>query len=191
MGNKNSTVQVGLDGQVDVESQSPGISSYFPTNPFASPEPEEDEMGMGKFCGSTFELSYTTRLRCFVLCFGLGCVLSLMSSFTLLNPTKFAITYSIGNLLSVLSTGFLVGPKRQMSYACAPVRVVAFSIFIASFGATLISAFVIKKALVTLIFVIVQIIAGLWYSASYIPYGREILTKCGQTLLGRAQAQVT
>jgi hypothetical protein len=32
------------------------------------------------------------------------------------NPVPYATVYSVGNLLSLLSTTFLCGPKRQLKY---------------------------------------------------------------------------
>lgn len=127
----------------------------------------------------------------FAITFGLGTILSIFSTFLLFHPTKFAISYSLGNILSILSTGFLVGPKSQVKLACAPVRRWSFVTFIGALFGTLISALVLKKALVVLLFVIVQFFAGLYYMASYIPYGRQILTSCAQSCLGQAHQAVT
>jgi hypothetical protein len=64
------------------------FSSYLPIGLSSSePEPEAEENMAGWICKS-LELSYTNRLYGFAICFGLGCLLSLMSSFALLHPTK-------------------------------------------------------------------------------------------------------
>jgi hypothetical protein len=136
-------------------------------------------------------LSYTQRIWGFGICFSLGMIISIMSSFLVLNPVKFALPYSFGNILSLLSTGFLVGPKRQCKYACAPSRVVAFLIYIGCVIATLVSALAFHKAFLTLLFVVTQFFAGLWYTASYVPYGREMLARCGKAVVGQATAQVS
>jgi hypothetical protein len=151
----------------------------------------EEEVADDPDCCKCLNLSFQQRVWGFGICFALGMVITVMSSFLVVNPVKFAFPYSVGNVLSLLSTGFLVGPKRQLKYACAPTRVWAFVIYIGCIICTLVSALYFKKAFLTLLFVVVQFFAGLWYTASYVPYGRELLTRCGNTCLGQAQAQVT
>ncbi|KAF8412027.1 hypothetical protein HHK36_004587 [Tetracentron sinense] len=48
------------------------------------------------------------------------------------NPIKFAITFTFGNLLSLGSTAFLIGPKRQVTMMLDPVRIYATAIYLAS-----------------------------------------------------------
>ncbi len=71
------------------------------------------------------KLSYYQRVVGFVACFSLGAIISFMSIPLLLNPAKFALPYTLGNILSLLATGFLVGPKRMCRQMCAPVRYIA------------------------------------------------------------------
>mmetsp|Transcript_6204 Transcript_6204/g.561 ORF Transcript_6204/g.561 Transcript_6204/m.561 type:complete len:84 (-) Transcript_6204:277-528(-) len=63
------------------------------------------------------KMSYKERLVGFGLCCGLGWFIQLMSFgavFALIagKPEKFAISYSLGNFLSLLGTSFLVGFKK-------------------------------------------------------------------------------
>lgn len=204
MGNKSSQEQqVGLDGTssvpvvADVEAQSStsatsGVSGFFrlPSGLLGTEQQQEDEQDMAGALCKSLEMSYSTRIKGFAICFLLGSFLSLTSTFFILNPTKFAVSYSLGNILSLASTGFLVGMHKQFKMACDPIRRVAFAIFVLSFIATLISAFAIKKALVTLVFVVVQVLAGLWYSASYVPYGRQMLSSCATRVFGRATMEI-
>ena len=57
-----------------------------------------------------------------------------------------------------------------------PVRVVATIILFAAIVMTFVSAFVLPT-LTCIIFVIVQYLAYLWYSLSYIPYARTVSLK--------------
>lgn len=53
--------------------------------------------------------------------------------------------------------------------------------------ATLVFALAIpdgKGAIGAVIFVVIQFFAYIWYSASYIPYGRSILTKFAKSICG-------
>ena len=176
MGNRNSGESSGQVAPADIEEGiALGANSWsswmrLPTSLGASQEePEDDDP-----C-KCLNLSWSQRVTGFAVCFGLGCAISIMSTFLIFNPVKYALSYSLGNLLSILSTGFLVGPRRQMKYACAPTRIWAFVIYILAIVGTLVSALQFKKKLVTLLFVIVQFAAGIWYTASYVPYGREML----------------
>ncbi|CAB4070243.1 unnamed protein product [Lepeophtheirus salmonis] len=69
-----------------------------------------------------------TRLKGFVVCFAIGCFISILSTITLaLNGglIKFAVLYSIGNIISLLSTCFLMGPLKQIKNMFAPTRAFA------------------------------------------------------------------
>merc|ERR1711935_969327 len=76
----------------------------------------------------------------------------------------FAVIYTLGNLVSLCSTGFLIGPKRQFKQMFQAKRA----------QATL--AYIVMMVLV-LIFIFMQWCALIWYVASYIPYGRKMLSK--------------
>ena len=57
-----------------------------------------------------------------------------------------------------------------------PVRVVATVILFAAIVMTFVSAFVLPT-ITCIIFVVVQYLAYLWYSLSYIPYARTVSVK--------------
>lgn len=57
-----------------------------------------------------------------------------------------------------------------------PVRIVATVLMLASIIMTFVSAFVLPTIL-CIIFVIIQYLAYLWYSLSYIPYARTVSVK--------------
>jgi uncharacterized membrane protein len=197
MGNRNSSGEGSgqvAPSDVDVEmqqgfNQEAGTSwtSWIKLPTAVTGEEQEEDYDPCK----CLNLTYTQRVWGFGICFSLGMIISIMSSFLVLNPVKFALPYTVGNVLSLLSTGFLVGPKRQCKYACASTRIVAFLIYIGCIVATLISAFALKKGFLTLLFVVTQFFAGLWYTASYVPYGREMLSRCGRAVVGQATAQVS
>ncbi|KAF9110000.1 Vesicle transport protein SFT2B [Mortierella sp. AM989] len=90
----------------------------------------------------------------------------------------FAVFFTLGNIVSILSTTFLIGPGKQLKTMFAPVRMVATIVFLSMIVITLIVAFTIKGAsLLCLILCIIQFLALFWYSASYIPYGRAAIKK--------------
>ena len=118
----------------------------------------------------------------FVVCMVLGLMLSLtslssVSSALLGNPTPFAIKYTMGNLLSLASYCFLVGPERQCAGMFAPERRLWTSAYLTSLVATLYCIFQLHSQMLTLACLIVQCIAMVYYALSYLPFGHSILNR--------------
>ncbi|XP_073838584.1 vesicle transport protein SFT2A [Musca autumnalis] len=131
-------------------------------------------------------LSWETRIKGFCICFVLGIVLSLLGSVMLflhLGIVIFAVFYTLGNIISMASTCFLMGPFKQVKKMFADTRLIATCIVIFSIIMTLIAALVLHKAGLTLIFIIIQSLAMTWYSLSYIPYARDAVKKTFSTVL--------
>ncbi|XP_023180142.1 vesicle transport protein SFT2A [Drosophila hydei] len=121
-------------------------------------------------------LSWSTRIKAFCVCFVLGILLSFLGSIALFlhrGIVVFAVFYTLGNIISMASTCFLMGPLKQVKKMFADTRLIATSIVIVSIVMTFVSAIVLKKAGLTLIFIIIQSLAMTWYSLSYIPYARD------------------
>ena len=116
------------------------------------------------------ELTYKQRVFGFILFFVLGGISSGISTMyvpmIVIKPSKFAIPYTVGNLMSMGSTGFLVGPGRQCKTMFDSTRRQASSVFFVSMFATLYFAFVRKSGIGTIVFVIIQLMAYAWYIAS-------------------------
>ncbi|PVU99976.1 hypothetical protein BB559_000232 [Furculomyces boomerangus] len=132
-----------------------------------------------------FGLTRTERLYAFGACIIAGFILMIVGVAMLFssNTSGFAIMYSIGNLLSLFSLGFLVGFKKQIKMAFAPVRLIAGLVYLVFLILTLIIAFTNGSGLICLIFVLIQFCALVWYSASYIPFGRKVIkSMCGSIL---------
>ena len=87
------------------------------------------------------------------------------------------VKYTIGNLLSLGSSSFLVGPAKQCRDMLAPERFLASTIYFATLFGTLFSAFWLKIQIVTFAFVLVQFAALTWYMLSYVPYGQACLKR--------------
>ncbi|CAO3615965.1 unnamed protein product [Cunninghamella blakesleeana] len=131
--------------------------------------------GTWQFCG----LSRMQRLYAFGACFVIGFFISIVSTLLLIsgNIPGFAVLYSIGNLLSIFSLTFIIGILKQVKTMFAPVRFWATTIYLSLLILTLVLSLTIQKFFISLILVIVQFAALVWYSASYIPYGREIIRR--------------
>lgn len=117
-------------------------------------------------------------MRGFLACFILGSILSFVSviAMSVGNLNGFVVLYSLGNAVAIFATMFLMGPWRQLKNMFAKVRVLATLIFLGLLIGTIVVAFRTRNFVAVLIMVILQFFAGLWYSISYIPYGKLLTT---------------
>ncbi|KAG2205407.1 hypothetical protein INT47_007192 [Mucor saturninus] len=134
-----------------------------------------DEKGAWKFCG----LSKSQRMFAFGACFVSGALLSILSTLVLLvgNIVAFAILYSCGNVISLFSLTFIIGIPKQVKTMFAPVRFWATVVYIVLLALTLAMSIWLRNFALSIVLVIIQFSALVWYSASYIPYGREIIRR--------------
>ncbi|XP_027237540.2 vesicle transport protein SFT2A isoform X1 [Penaeus vannamei] len=126
-------------------------------------------------------LSWSTRVKGFAICFILGFLFSLLGSALFFLPKGtilFAIFYTLGNVMALSSTCFLMGPVNQCKKMFAKTRIIATIIMFVALIMTLIAAFVVHKKALALLMVIIQFLAMTWYSLSYIPYARDAAKKC-------------
>ncbi|KER21281.1 hypothetical protein T265_10362 [Opisthorchis viverrini] len=84
----------------------------------------------------------------------------------------FALFYTIGNILSLGSTIFLMGPMNQLRRMFQETRIFAAVIMLICMAMTICAAVWWKNKLLCLIFCILQSGALTWYSLSYIPFAR-------------------
>lgn len=76
-----------------------------------------------------------------------------------------------------------MGPSRQFQNMKDPKRRTASILFVVSMIMTLVCVYVIKSALLSIVFIIIQFGSYVWYVLSYIPYGREIAGSIGKKLI--------
>jgi Got1/Sft2-like family len=143
---------------------------------------------MSEEMGALFNLSMMQRITLFAMCFTAGVVLILISlSFLpliLVLPHKFAAPFTMGNVLAIMSTWILVGPRAQLRTMFHPQRAGAATAYVASLVFVLFAAFFGGRLryLLVIAALIVEIAALCWYSLSYIPYGRHLISQlCGVT----------
>ncbi|GBE82364.1 SFT2-domain-containing protein [Sparassis latifolia] len=139
----------------------------------------ETQFFEGDSAFSFLGLTRTQRLYGFGGCVIAGFVLSLLGSILLFvgQLSTFAVLYAIGTVISLAGTGFLLGFMKQFQLMFKPVRVVATIVFIASIVLVFIGAYVIRSDVLCIIFVIIEYLAYLWYTLSYIPYARAAVLK--------------
>jgi ABC-type sugar transport system permease subunit len=92
-------------------------------------------------------------------------------------PVPFALNYSFGNVLALASSWFLCGPKRQYRNMFDEKRKLTSLTYLSCLVGTLVVVFIplptgLRLGLLLLLLV-TQCGASLWYSLSYIPYGRK------------------
>ena len=122
-------------------------------------------------------------------------ILSLLFVPTLLvKPTPFALCFTLGNISAIVCTFFVAGPKKQLKSMSDPKHLTATIIYVAALILTLVSAILVchfqnsrkknthfhffthplkskqlKMWFVTLLTVILQLAALVWYILSFIP----------------------
>lgn len=124
------------------------------------PKPPDNSF-TGRLLRRCPSLTYRQRLIGAVACMTAGTLLSLFSlgsiaQLILGNPMPFAFKYTLGNLLSLGSASFLVGPTRQCKGMFAAQRRTASILYIGTLVGTLVAVFVFKLALLSLLFIILQ-----------------------------------
>uniref|UniRef100_A0A674HB74 Vesicle transport protein n=1 Tax=Taeniopygia guttata TaxID=59729 RepID=A0A674HB74_TAEGU len=153
---------------------------------FALGRTGEPQVNKFRFCFSprfqvidATSLGWGTRVKGFIACFAIGCLCSILGSCLLWIPKKglvfFAVFYTLGNIASIGSTMFLMGPMKQLKRMFEPTRLIATIVMLLCLILTLCSAF---WAGLALLFCILQFFAMAWYSISFIPYARDAVKKC-------------
>lgn len=127
-------------------------------------------------------LSYQTRLIACGIFLGLGIIFDIVAVTSLpnivLHPQTFAIFYTLSSIASIGATMFLWGPCSQLKQMFKKKRVVATSVYLGSMILTLVCAYELQSVWLVVLCLVIQFLAMIWYCASYIPYGRAILTGC-------------
>jgi hypothetical protein len=124
-------------------------------------------------------LSFRQRVQGCLGCFALGFVISGLSfiSWSTGQTATFAFMYTIGNIVSLAGSMFLMGPKRQCRNMMKARRRWAAGIYLTMMIVTIILALNDGPGLVVLLCVFLQWCAMVWYVASYIPFGQRMITR--------------
>lgn len=152
-----------------------------------SGQEENEELGLTEQVLDASTLSYSTRVKWFVICFAGGILCSILGSALLFLPNGiklFAVFYTLGNIAALSSTCFLMGPLKQLKRMFEPTRLIATIVMLLCLVLTLCAVFWWHKKGLAIIFCILQFLAMTWYSISYIPFARHAVMKCFTTCLG-------
>eukprot|EP01082_Thalassiosira_pseudonana_P014827 g13350.t1 g13350 contig8:463029-464073(-) len=133
---------------------------------------------MSEYCP---KLTFQQRVIGFATCFTIGYLMTFMS-FRLFvklvegNPAPFVFLYSSGNIMSLMSSMFLSGPQKQFKYMFDDKRKMTSMVYLISLGTSIAVCFIPfktgPKIGILVLLLLVQMCASLWYTLSYIPYGR-------------------
>lgn len=121
---------------------------------------------------------------CFMICFFLFPVLSL-------KPRKFAVLWSVGSVLFLLSWAVLMGPWTYAKHLVSGTRLPFTAAYFGSIALTLYFAIGRQNLFLTLIFSIFQLAALVWYLVSYFPMGSTGLQYVGRFGASRVTAWVS
>ncbi|XP_066562123.1 vesicle transport protein SFT2B [Amia ocellicauda] len=140
-----------------------------------------DDLNVLQAANEASTLGWGTRVKGFCICFGLGVLCSILGTCLLWVPRVgiilFAVLYTFGNIASLFSTMFLMGPLKQLKRMCELTRALATAVMLVCFALTLCAAFWWKNKGLALLFCVMQFLAFAWYSISYIPFARDAIIK--------------
>ncbi|CAK7324156.1 unnamed protein product [Dovyalis caffra] len=137
---------------------------------------EREESFLEEESDGICSLSPTQRMYAFAASLAAGLILMFLSLIVFAKPIKFALLFTFGNVLAVGSTAFLIGPGRQLGMMFDPVRIYATAIYIGFVVLALICALLIHSKILTVFAIIFEICALIWYSLSYIPFARRMVS---------------
>ncbi|XP_060781438.1 vesicle transport protein SFT2A isoform X1 [Neoarius graeffei] len=89
---------------------------------------DNEELGLTTQVLDASTLSYSTRIKWFIICFACGILCSILGTALLFLPKGmqlFAVFYTLGNLAALASTCFLMGPVKQLKRMFEPTRLIA------------------------------------------------------------------
>lgn len=140
---------------------------------------------------SWFQLSRFERYSGFfvlllgsIACFALGFFLFPVLT---LKPRKFVMLWTLGSVLFFFSFGVLQGPVSYMKHLTSKERLPFTVIFLSSQIGTIYCAVILKSTILSLGMGIIEMMAILWYTASYFPFGAQTM----QYIFGAGARQVS
>eukprot|EP00571_Detonula_confervacea_P007253 CAMPEP_0172330950 /NCGR_PEP_ID=MMETSP1058-20130122/61669_1 /TAXON_ID=83371 /ORGANISM="Detonula confervacea, Strain CCMP 353" /LENGTH=202 /DNA_ID=CAMNT_0013048187 /DNA_START=1057 /DNA_END=1665 /DNA_ORIENTATION=- len=133
---------------------------------------------VSEFCP---KLTYHQRIMGFGITFTCGYLMTFMSFRLFIklvegNPAPFVFLYTSGNIMSLMSSMFLSGPKRQCTSMFDEKRRATSITYLVSLACSIAVCFIPiptgPKIGMLVLLLLVQMLASLWYTLSYVPYGR-------------------
>ncbi len=165
----------------------------------AAPEAGEDQ-GIMHSVEEQFNdccsLSRKQRLYGWLFCMLIGGALEFLSTIFFWGGkqhiAQFAICYSLGNLCSIGSSCFFVGPAKLFKVMFKEERRTAAIIYLSCLSACIgIAVEFPQWVLLLLVVIVVQYCSLVWYGLSFVPFGRSLFCKCFRKVTDTAYNQIT
>ena len=137
------------------------------------------------------ELEWRTRIIGFLITALLGIVgfVTLLMPFFLFMPAMFVVIFSCSSVCCVLSTFFLMGPKKQWASMMKPQRMITSIIYIISFVLTIVTSILFPNSFLKYIFMGIQFVSFIWYVLSYIPFAQKFCSSCMKNCLKEVKGE--
>eukprot|EP00826_Nyctotherus_ovalis_P045610 TRINITY_DN5066_c0_g1_i2.p3 TRINITY_DN5066_c0_g1~~TRINITY_DN5066_c0_g1_i2.p3 ORF type:complete len:155 (-),score=30.05 TRINITY_DN5066_c0_g1_i2:126-590(-) len=131
-------------------------------------------------------MSFRTRMIGFCICVGVGIFLQIIGLIMVgtLKFGTFAICNTLGIVLMVGASVFLMGPMKQLKRMFTKERLPATVILLAGIVLTLVMGLAVKSTILTIIFAALTWVAYLWYILSYIPFAQKCVKNCISSCTG-------
>jgi hypothetical protein len=181
-GNSNSY----FEGSFDYRSLLPvgggtGASRQSFANTTGNDNYDNNDMPGGETCGCLPALTWRERYLGCGVCMVAGYLLSMGSLWRLGalltgHPLPFVFNATVGNLLALAGSCFLMGPSAQFNRMWQEQRRTATAAYLGSVVLTLIVAFwkgLFLQGLWLIVLMLIQFVAITWYCLSYIPYAQD------------------
>ncbi|KAJ1931283.1 protein transport protein sft2, partial [Linderina pennispora] len=105
----------------------------------------------------------------------------------IISPQKFATAFSLGSLSTISGIALLRGPRAHTAHMLSRERLLFTVSYFGSVFFTLFFSVVVHSYLGTLLFVVVQVVALVWYVVSYFPGGSAGLQSTTSNLVSGAR----
>ncbi len=170
------------------EKATQGINKAKSAVGLAKPAEPENTSALDEISEFCPQLTYKQRIYGFGVCFGVGYLITLLS-FSFFdelrdngNPVPFVVIYTLGNVVSLLSSMFLCGFKTQFRRMFDDTRKITTIVYLSTLVASIIICFIPfnadVKLLILVLLLIAQFLSSTWYTLSYIPFARRAVKKC-------------
>ena len=140
---------------------------------------ESSVAGPSMLDGVVPEMSRGDRLKGFIMLILASAFFFVLSSLffpaIVLMPSKFAMSFTMGSVLFMVAFAVLRGPKEHFKTLCSKARIPFTLAYVLSLAGTVWACLFLKmtgRYFVILGFAGVQIVALLWFGATYIPGGK-------------------
>ncbi len=89
--------------------------------------------------------------------------------------------YIAGNLIALLATALFVGGQKMCHRMAAKTRWIGTTVWLSLMVGIFVAAMLHTPVGIILVMLLAETLAAVWYSASYVPFGRKMIVTCCQS----------